>query len=138
MECLPRRPPPGPGHRTRPAWYPGCEARVRSARDLHSDAEKPGGTPQRTLLTGLDLPDPDESTFSTGYFGPVLGVAELPGTGTQFLDSAVTVANDRLHGTPGASLIATSTPSKPSAATWGAFPGHPLDNVQGGIGGVHN
>lgn len=152
----------------RPAWYPGCEARVQSARDLHPDgAEKPGGTPERTLLTGLDLTDPDETAFTTEYFGPVLGVAELPGTATQFLDAAVTAANERLHGTLGANLIAhpdtvkalgphlraavadlrygtiainawTGVGYATSRATWGAYPGHTLDDVQSGIGIVHN
>lgn len=91
----------------RPAWYPGCEARVRSARELHpGQVEKPGGNSARTLLTGLDLTDPDETAFTTEYFGPVLGVAEIPGTGARFLDAAVTAANERLHGTLGANLIA--------------------------------
>ncbi|MEU2654528.1 aldehyde dehydrogenase family protein [Streptomyces sp. NPDC007325] len=151
----------------RPAWYPGCEARVRSARDLHPVAEKPGGTPERTLLTGLDLTDDNESAFTTEYFGPVLGVAELPGTGAPFLDAAVAAANDRLHGTLGANLIAhpdtikalgthlrdaiadlrygtvsvnawTGAGYATPRATWGAFPGHTLDDVQSGIGIVHN
>ncbi|MEW5654086.1 aldehyde dehydrogenase family protein [Streptomyces cinereoruber] len=151
----------------RPVWYPGCEARVRSARDLHPTAEKPGGTPERTLLTGLDLTDYNESAFTTEYFGPVLGVAELPGTGARFLDAAVAAANDRLHGTLGANLIAhpdtikalgrrlrdaiadlrygtvainawTGVGYATPRATWGAFPGHTLDDVQSGIGTVHN
>ncbi|MGA5499460.1 aldehyde dehydrogenase family protein [Streptomyces cinereoruber] len=150
-----------------PAWYPGCEARVQSARDLHPAAEKPGGTPERTLLTGLDLTDDNESAFTTEYFGPVLGVAELPGTGAQFLDAAVTTANARLHGTLGANLIAhpdtiktlghrlrdaiadlrygtiavnawTGVGYATPRATWGAHPGHTLDDVQSGIGIVHN
>ncbi|MBL1086476.1 aldehyde dehydrogenase family protein [Streptomyces actinomycinicus] len=152
----------------RPAWYPGCEARVRSARELHPGrAEKPGGTPERTLLTGLDLTSPDESAFTTEYFGPVLGVAELSGTGSRFLGAAVAAANDRLHGTLGANLIAhpdtlkalghrlraaiadlrygtvavnawTGVGYATPRATWGAFPGHTLDDVQSGIGVVHN
>ncbi|WP_225636556.1 aldehyde dehydrogenase family protein [Streptomyces solaniscabiei] len=151
----------------RPAWYPGCEARVQAARDLHPDAEKPGGTPERTLLTGLDLTSADESAFTTEYFGPVLGVAEIPGTGTRFLDAAVTAANARLHGTLGANLIAhpdtvkalghrlrdaiaelrygtvavnawTGVGYATPRATWGAYPGHTLDDVQSGIGVVHN
>ncbi|MFI8916493.1 aldehyde dehydrogenase family protein [Streptomyces sp. NPDC053513] len=151
----------------RPAWYPGCEARVQAARDLHPHAEKPGGTPERTLLTGLDLTDPDETAFTTEYFGPVLGIAEIPGTGTQFLNAAVTAANERLHGTLGANLIAhpdtikalghrlrgaiadlrygtiavnawTGVGYATPRATWGAYPGHTLDDVQSGIGIVHN
>ncbi|MFH8342648.1 hypothetical protein [Streptomyces sp. AM6-12] len=120
----------------------------------------PGGTPERTLLTGLDLDDPTESAFSTEYFGPVLGVAELPGTGAAFLGAAVAAVNDRLHGTLGAHLIAHPTTIKELGfrlrygtiavnawtgvgyatprATWGAYPGHTLDRIQSGIGVVHN
>ncbi|MBY8884760.1 aldehyde dehydrogenase family protein [Streptomyces sp. PTM05] len=151
----------------RPAWYPGCTARVNAACTLHPTAEKPGGTPERTLFAGLDLTDPNETAFTTEYFGPVLGVAELPGTGTAFLDAAVTAANRRLRGTLGANLIAhpktlqelgdrlraaiadlhygtiainawTGVGYATPRATWGAFPGHTLNDVQSGIGIVHN
>jgi acyl-CoA reductase-like NAD-dependent aldehyde dehydrogenase len=151
----------------RPAWYPGCDARVRSARRQHPAAEAVGGTPDRTLLTGLNLADAGESAFSTEYFGPVLGVAELPGTGAEFLDAAVAAANDRLRGTLGANIIVHPATIKALGgrlrtavadlrygtvgvnawtglgfltprATWGAYPGHTLEDVQSGIGVVHN
>jgi hypothetical protein len=77
-----------------PARYPAVRA-----------AEAVGGTPARTLLTGLDLGDDAESAFETEYFAPVLGVAELPGTGEDYLAAAVTAANNRLRGTLGANLI---------------------------------
>ena len=152
----------------RPAWYPGSEDRVRDARERHpSGAEAVGGAPARTLLTGLDLHDGAETAFETEYFAPVLGVAELPGTGEDFLAAAVTAANDRLRGTLGANLIIhpatrralgeaferqvaalrygtiginawTGVGYLTADATWGAFPGHTLDDVQSGIGVVHN
>lgn len=151
----------------RPAWYPGCDVRVQTVRDLHPTAEAVGGTPERTLLTGLDLADARESAFSTEYFGPVLGVAELPGTGAEFLDVAVAAANDRLRGTLGANIIVHPRTIKTLGsrlraaiadlrygtigvnawtgvgfliprATWGAYPGHTLEDVQSGIGVVHN
>jgi acyl-CoA reductase-like NAD-dependent aldehyde dehydrogenase len=152
----------------RPAWYPGSDDRVRDARERHpSAAEAVGGTPARTLLTGLDLHDDAESAFETEYFAPVLGVAELPGAGEDFLAAAVTAANDRLRGTLGANLIIhpdtrralgeaferhvaalrygtiginawTGVGYLTADATWGAFPGHTLDDVQSGIGVVHN
>ena len=152
----------------RPAWYPGSEDRVRDARERHpSAAEAVGGTPARTLLTGLDLHDDAESAFETEYFAPVLGVAELPGAGEDFLAAAVTAANNRLRGTLGANLIIhpdirralgeaferhvaalrygtiginawTGVGYLTADATWGAFPGHTLDDIQSGIGVVHN
>jgi acyl-CoA reductase-like NAD-dependent aldehyde dehydrogenase len=140
---------------------------VASARDLHPTAEAVGGTPERTLLTGLDLTDSDESAFDTEYFGPVLGVAELPGTGQWFLDAAVDAANEHLHGTLGANIIAHPATLKQldwkldesiarlrygtiavnawtgvgflTARThWGAFPGHTLDHIESGRGVVNN
>jgi acyl-CoA reductase-like NAD-dependent aldehyde dehydrogenase len=156
------------GAHERPAWYPGSQDRVRDARDRHpSTAEAVGGTPARTLLTGLDLHDAEESAFETEYFAPVLGVAELPGTGEEYLAAAVAAANDRLHGTLGANLIIhpgtrralgeaferrvaalrygtiginawTGVGYLTADATWGAFPGHTLEDVQSGIGVVHN
>ncbi len=139
-------------------WGPGEEGPAAKAA---------GGTPARTLLTGLDLGDDAESAFETEYFAPVLGVAELPGTGEDYLAAAVTAANNRLRGTLGANLIVhpgtrrdlgkaferqvatlrygtiginawTGVGYLTPAATWGAFPGHALDDVQSGIGVVHN
>lgn len=150
----------------RPAWYPGCATRVAEARRLHPGAEAVGGTPERTLLTGLDLAAGD-SAFHTEYFGPVLGVAELPGDADAFLARAVDAANERLHGTLGANILVhprtrrelgsrfdqqveelrygtiginvwTALGYLNPHATWGAFPGHPLDQVQSGRGVVHN
>ncbi|TFC18741.1 hypothetical protein E3O19_04270 [Cryobacterium algoritolerans] len=105
--------------------------------------------------------------FTTEYFSPVLGVVEVPGTGQAFLDAAVTLANDELVGTLGANLIAepkvirqlgtgflesiaclrygtiainawTGLGFLTATASWGAFPGATIDNVQSGIGTVHN
>jgi acyl-CoA reductase-like NAD-dependent aldehyde dehydrogenase len=152
----------------RPAWYPGAAARVEEARRLHPGAsDAVGGTAERTLLTGLDLGDEKESAFSTEYFGPVLGVAELEGTGQWFLDAAVEAANERLHGTLGANILIhpdtlatlgrhfeeaiarlrygtvavnawTGVGYLTARATWGAFPGHTLDDIQSGRGVVNN
>ncbi|WP_144127680.1 aldehyde dehydrogenase family protein [Catellatospora sichuanensis] len=151
----------------RPAWYPGCDLRVAGARRTHPSYETVGGTAERTLLWNLDLADNAEPAFNTEYFGPVLGVAELPGTGLDFLDAAVDAANERLHGTLGANLVIdprtrrrlgaqlreriarlrygtigvnawTAVGYLAARATWGAYPGHTLDDVQSGRGVVHN
>ncbi|MFD1814969.1 aldehyde dehydrogenase family protein [Rhodococcus gannanensis] len=151
----------------RPSWYPGSADRVASARATHPEcAHHVGGTPDRTLLT-LDLQRPEDPAFSDEYFAPVLGVAELPATGADFLRAAVTAANEKLRGTLGANIIVhprtvdqvgeefeeivadlrygtiginawTGVGYLTANATWGAFPGHRLDDVQSGIGVVHN
>ena len=151
----------------RPAWYPGSVAAVAKARELHLGAEAVGGAPERTLLTGLDLHDENETAFDTEYFGPVLGVAELPGTGEFFLNAAIDAANERLHGTLGANIVVhpdtlaafgwrfeqclarlrygtiavnawTGVGFLTARARWGAFPGHTLEDIQSGRGVVNN
>jgi acyl-CoA reductase-like NAD-dependent aldehyde dehydrogenase len=151
----------------RPAWYPGAHDRVDAACASHEGrSETIDATTGRTLLTGLDLGE-DEHAFETEYFAPVLAVAELPGTGADFLSAAVDAANTRLRGTLGANIVIhpqtlhelgdafeqhladlhygtigvnawTGVGYLTAAATWGAFPGHTLDDVQSGIGVVHN
>ncbi|WP_329452310.1 aldehyde dehydrogenase family protein [Streptomyces sp. NBC_01724] len=155
------------GAPSRPAWYPGCHTRVADARRLHPRFEAVGGTAERTALWALDLADETESAFTTEYFGPVLGVAELPGAGLQFLRAAMDAANDRLHGTLGANLVIDNRTTRAlgtglreciaqlrygtvgvnawtgvgyltARATWGAYPGHELDDIASGRGVVHN
>ncbi|HET7689201.1 MAG TPA: aldehyde dehydrogenase family protein [Nocardioidaceae bacterium] len=151
----------------RPSWYPGCSTRVAGARSAHPQAEAVGGTADRTLITGLCFGDPHETAFHEEYFGPVLGVAELPGMAAEFLCSAVTAANQELRGTLGANIVIhprtrrhlgktfeeqverlrygtiginvwTALGYLTPHATWGAFPGHSLDDIQSGHGVVHN
>ncbi|MFD0331315.1 hypothetical protein ACFQZC_32180 [Streptacidiphilus monticola] len=97
----------------------------------------------------------------------MLGVLELPGGPREFLDAAVETANTELLGTLGVNVLAhpatiaalgrtfdeavarlrygtiavnawTGLGYLTPTATWGAFPGHTLQDVQSGIGVVHN
>lgn len=153
----------------RPAWYPGAQDRVAAARDRDPQRyDAVGGTPERTLLTDLDLTDDSEKAFEQEYFAPVLGVTEVPGTGADFLVTAIDAANDRLRGTLGANILIHPRTEKQIGAeamdemlatlrygtiavncwtgvgylapyaTWGAYPGHALDDIQSGRGVVHN
>ncbi|MFE5595677.1 aldehyde dehydrogenase family protein [Streptomyces sp. NPDC056549] len=148
----------------RPAYYPGSDARVGRAVDAYADARRLAGG--RVLLTDLDPDDPGPA-LTTEYFGPVLAVLALPGDLGQFLDEAIHTANERLAGTLGVNLIAhprtiaalggaldkviaelrygtvalnawTGVGYLTATASWGAYPGHTLDDVQSGIGVVHN
>lgn len=151
----------------RPAWYPGSGDRVAAARAGATPYEEVGGTPERTLLPALDARE-DESAFSEEFFGPVLGVTELSGTGADFLAAAIDFANQGLRGTLGANVLAhprdlkaigrerldqmlaglrygtialncwTAVGYLSPFATWGAFPGHTPDDIQSGHGVVHN
>ena len=151
---------------SRHAYYPGSDDRVAEARSTYPDARRLGGHGERTLVTGLD-PAAAEQLYSTEYFAPVLGVVELPETGAAFAGAAVDTANERLTGTLGVNIVAhpdtiaalgtefedlierlrygtiainawTAVGYLTPTASWGAYPGHTLDDVQSGIGVVHN
>ncbi|MGW4328443.1 aldehyde dehydrogenase family protein [Nocardia sp. NPDC004573] len=147
----------------RTAYYPGSDARIADALASYPEAERLGAG--RLLVDGL--PRTGTPLLRTEYFSPVLGVVELPYAGGDFLQRAVDFANAELTGTLGANVIAHPTTIRrlgvafdraierlrygaiavntwtglaflaPRAA-WGAFPGHTLDDVQSGIGVVHN
>ncbi len=148
----------------RPAYYPGSDARVAAVLKAFPEAEQIG--PGRVLVVAGD-PEKAEHLLRTEVFAPVLGVIELPGSGPEFLDSAVAVANNEFTGTLGVNLIARPSTLKElgpgfetalarlrygtiavnawtgvafatPAASWGAFPGHTVNDVQSGIGVVHN
>lgn len=148
--------------RPREPWYPGAEDRLERARKTYSRAEQVGSC----LLVELGADAPTD-LYDGEYFAAVLGITELPGTGTEFLANAVEFSNGRLDGTLGASVIAHPREIKamgsrfddlvadmrygaiginvwsgvafllPGAA-WGAYPGHTLAEVGSGIGIVHN
>jgi aldehyde dehydrogenase (NAD(P)+) len=144
---------------SRVAYYPGSDARVADACAAYPRAQSING---RQLITG----ETDRTyLLQTEFFGPVLGVIELPAA--DFLNTAVRTANDEFAGTLGVNLLAhprtikhlgqrfedalanlrygtigvnawTAVGFLTAAASWGAFPGHTLDDVQSGIGVVHN
>ena len=94
-------------------------------------------------------------------------MAEIPGTGSRFLNTAVQLVNANLRGTLGANIIIDPASKRQLGAalrdaiaglrygtiavnawtgvgyltpraTWGAFPGHDLTDIQSGRGMVHN
>ncbi|HAM12354.1 MAG TPA: aldehyde dehydrogenase, partial [Microbacterium sp.] len=149
----------------RPVWYPGAQARLAEVADEYPGARWSSGHTRAVIEVGTDAdPTPMEATE---YFVPALGVVTLPGNGQEFLDAAVEYANARLTGTLGANLlidpdteaalgdgfehavaelrygtvaintwtgVAFGIPTMP----WGAYPGGTLEDVQSGIGVVHN
>ncbi|MCZ0983459.1 aldehyde dehydrogenase family protein [Streptomyces diastatochromogenes] len=149
----------------RPAYYPGSDERCTAAvRDHPGIAQQVAGG-ARVLLE--EIPAGDDIAFTQEYFAPVLAVTSLPGQGRDFLDRAAAFANERLSGTLGANVVAhprtirqlgadftrfvaglrygtvavnawTGVGYLTARATWGAFPGHTLQDAQSGIGIVHN
>ena len=156
------------GLEPRPAYYPGADERVRRFAEAHPSARAltDAATPV-TLIENVD-PGSDALCFSDEAFGPVLATTTLPApdVGT-YLAAAVEFANDRLSGTLGANVLVhprtlrAEAPSVERAildlrygtvalntwtgvgfllprATWGAFPGHRRNDIQSGVGVVHN
>jgi aldehyde dehydrogenase (NAD(P)+) len=143
----------------RKAYYPGSDTRVADACRAYPHAETIAG---RILVArGTDR----TYLLQNESFAPVLGVIELPGA--DFLKNVVRTANDDFVGTLGVNVLAHPRTIKylgrsfaealaelrygsiavntwtglgflSAGASWGAFPGHTLSNVQSGIGIVHN
>jgi acyl-CoA reductase-like NAD-dependent aldehyde dehydrogenase len=150
----------------RKAWYPGSDGRVGQAATSYPKAERHGSGGTR-LLVDITADDDPSTLLSTEYFSPVLGIVEVAGTGQAFLDGAVDTVNKDFLGTLGANVLIDPATKKnlgagfreaiaklrygtiainawtgigylTAAAPWGAFPGHTLEDVQSGIGTVHN
>lgn len=148
----------------RKAWYPGSADRVSNATSAYPGAQNLGG---ERLLIDVKADDDARYIETTECFSPVLGVIEVAGTGQAFLDEAVETVNRDFLGTLGANVLIDSVDKRRlgegfreaiaaleygsiainswtgvaflmANGSWGAFPGHTLENVQSGIGVVHN
>lgn len=149
---------------SRRPWYPGAADRLAGLADATGAARLGSGADR--LLLDLDAGDP-ASFETTEAFATALGVRTLPGTGADFLATAVEFANTRLLGTLSATVLIDPKTERRLGrpleefleplrygnigvnawtvlgfadpyATWGAFPGHTLSDAQSGIGVVHN
>jgi acyl-CoA reductase-like NAD-dependent aldehyde dehydrogenase len=149
----------------RSVWYPGATAKLEAAASGYPDARWSADR-TRAIIEVQDAADA-AALETTEYFGPVLGVVALPGVGQEFLDRAVDHANDALAGTLGANLLIdpvtqaslgdgfdraierlrygtisinswTAFGFLTPTLAWGGFPGANLQDVQSGIGVVHN
>ncbi len=157
IEALPAR------HR----YYPGVEDRQQGFVDAYPEAEHHGNGSPVTVIKGLDW-DSDEYCFRTEAFGPVYGQTSLPGaSAADYLEAAVEFCNDRLWGTLSADIIIHPRTIKElgprfqtilgrlrygtigvnawngigfllGVTPWGGFPGATYDDIQSGIGTVHN
>ncbi|MFB8146088.1 aldehyde dehydrogenase family protein [Microbacterium sp. NPDC056003] len=149
----------------RPVWYPRSDEKLAAAASDYPSATWRGDGTRAIVEVG---PREDATAVeTTEYFAPVLGIVTLPGNGQEFVDRAVAHANDELAGTLGANVLIDPvtqaalgegferamadlrygtisinswtafgflTPTLP----WGGFPGATLQNVESGIGVVHN
>jgi aldehyde dehydrogenase (NAD(P)+) len=120
----------------------------------------------RTVVRA-DAGNPADPAFSVEAFSSVLSIVTIPGDTDAYLRDAVAFANDTLWGTLGGNIIVHPKTAREHAAaldtaiaelrygcvavnawtgvgfllvetSWGAFPGHTLNDVRSGIGVVHN
>jgi aldehyde dehydrogenase (NAD(P)+) len=121
----------------------------------------------RTIIYDVDS-HINEPCFSDEYFSPVLATVSIPGDNpSAFIQAAVQFVNEKLDGTLGANIIIDPKTARENKAdldqaiadlkygsigvntwcalaflaaggAWGAYPGHTYDNIQSGIGVVHN
>ena len=150
----------------RPAYYPGSEDRQNAARE-HANAKCLDSGVDRTIIYDADS-QIDEPCFRDEYFSPVLATISIPGDNpSAFIQAAVQFANEKLDGTLGANIIIDPKTARENISdldqaiadlkygsigvntwcalaflaaggAWGAYPGHTYDNIQSGIGVVHN
>jgi aldehyde dehydrogenase (NAD(P)+) len=150
----------------RTPYYPGSAERIAGASASYPQGERIGDAGGRLLVTNL-TPEQYQPMLQTEYFAPVLSIIELPDGGAEFASRAARLVNDEFIGTLGVNIIAqpktiksmgtafdrfveslrygtvainawTGVAYLTATATWGAFPGHTLADVQSGIGVVHN
>lgn len=153
---------------SRPAYYPGSDDRVAGAQQSYPDAERLGQNGARVLVVDpQDRTALLRTEYFGPVLGVIeLDVANDP-DGALFLQEAARVTNDEFVGTLGVNVLAhpdtikalgshfdtlvedlrygtvainawTGVGYLTPSATWGAFPGHVLNDVQSGIGVVHN
>ncbi len=121
-----------------------------------------------TLIVDVDCDEDDHICFSTESFCGVMSETSLDADDpSAFLRQATLFCNDRVWGTLSASIIIDPSTAKEHAealdsaiaeleygsvvvnhwpaisyglgvTSWGAFPGHTYDDIQSGIGVVHN
>lgn len=152
---------------TRPAWYPGAADRLAAFREKADDpVEVRRGEALPVIMANTSDADyfREEEVFGPAMSLTELEASDAE----SYLSAAIDYANEKLHGTLGANIvihpetrraigkqrfeeliaelrygtIAINTWSGIgfllAPCPWGAFPGHTLEDVQSGIGTVHN
>lgn len=155
------------GRSTRPAYYPGAEDRLATFSEKSGDVTSVKRGPAPDLLMN-QLEDNDWFRTNEIFAPALSTQSLPAPDAEQYLINAIAFANDKLHGTLGANIVIhpdtiqsigrdrfealiadlrygtiainawTGLGFLSTACPWGAFPGHTLDDVQSGIGTVHN
>lgn len=154
-------------HRT--PYYPGAADRLAGVKEAYPDVVvvDQGADVPRLLALDVDA-EGEEYAFCNEFFASALVQTSLPAPSADaFLRAAVDFANNRLHGTLGATVLIHPETIQALGplfedllaelrygtiginawsgvnfllprSTWGAFPGHARNDIQSGLGVVHN
>lgn len=154
-------------HSTRPAYYPGALSRLQAFRSdaNHPQLTDRGDAPAFVLAQTVDAESFRQREVFAPAMSVTRLAAD---SAEQFLKAAIDYANLQLEGTLGANIIIHPATRKAigearftaliaelrygtiaintwtgvafllAPCAWGAFPGHTLDDIQSGIGTVHN
>jgi acyl-CoA reductase-like NAD-dependent aldehyde dehydrogenase len=146
-------------------YYPGAQDRLAAFAGISTDAKPLAGG---LLMASLDAGGASAALKTEVFAPALSVTELEGDTPEQFLQAAIAFANDKLYGTLGANIVIhpatiaqmgrerfeallqtlrygtiainawTWVGFLTPQATWGAFPGHTLADVQSGIGVVHN
>lgn len=152
---------------TRGLYYPGAEKRLASFREKAASHQSVSRGDYDAVIAPVDADD-DYFRNTEVFAPAMSTVKITGNNAETYLRNAIAYANDKLHGTLGANIIIhpktideigkgrfeeiiadlhygciainawTGLGFLSAQTPWGAFPGHTLDNVQSGIGFVHN
>ncbi len=164
IDATMKRVPPRPGYY--PGAQSRRDAAAAHHPDAIAYDEAENGIVPRTIIH-VDAHETMDMAVCVEAFAPVIAVVELDGDFDTYVHTAVDYANNQLWGTLGANLVAHPTTMKTHHAafdaavaalrfgcvaintwtgvgfliaetTWGAYPGHTLENIGSGLGVVHN
>lgn len=152
----------------RKAYYTGSAEKQKAIKKVYPNAEELTGEIPRTLILDLNSDNKNEYAFQNEFFGTIYAHTDIKGdTPLEFLQNTVKFCNNTLHGTLGATILIHPKTIKEMGeefenciadlkygaiginvwnavafllpqCTWGAFPGHTYNDIQSGIGVVHN
>lgn len=153
---------------SRPAWYPGAEDRLERFAEAGGAARRIDRGPDAPPLVIGEIGDDAHITRDEVFGPALgVRELDAPDAET-YLRAAIAYANDELWGTLGASVLIHPATIRSigkarfeeilgelrygaigvngwsgiafllAACPWGAFPGHTLEDIQSGVGTVHN
>ena len=158
MKALPPREP----------FYPGTEQREKEFTKAYPHVEQVGEDNTRLMVAGLKPGNKKEYVFTHELFGPMLAQTTIGGANpSEYLGNAINFCNEKLYGTLGATILIHPQTLNELGETfeeylaklkygaigvniwnavtfllpqcpWGAYPGHTYNDIQSGIGVVHN